>query len=253
MRTFLVRGFWSLFFVTLHVLPTLSYAEPIYHEIAYPKGVGPFPAVMVLHTSGGFEPTKRYIENYKSKVWTDAGYAVYAPDFFKRHDITPIIKMQSFNSYRKKIEKDLLQILELMQNDSKIDGKNLFAVGFSNGGYWASFLAGRGKVNAGSSHYGVWKANFGREIINPYPMKYFTKNSSPVLALHGEDDGTQKMHFVHQAWDEVKYRGASLITHVYPGAGHAWDSNRNRFNAWNPEIKEDSFKRTDDFFQRHMR
>ena len=42
-----------------------SNAELIYHEISYPEGSGPFPAVITLHTSGGFKPTKKNIENYK--------------------------------------------------------------------------------------------------------------------------------------------------------------------------------------------
>jgi len=93
----------------------------------------------------------------------------------------------------------------------------------------------------------------GREITNPYPMKYFSKTSSPVLALHGEADGTQKMRYVKQAWYEVKHSGAKLITHVYPGAGHAWDSKGKLFDAWDPEVKEDAFKRTLNFFKENMR
>ena len=52
-------------------------AEPIYHELSYPKGDGPFHAVVLLHTSGGFKTVKGQIRKY-----TSAGYAVYAPDFF---------------------------------------------------------------------------------------------------------------------------------------------------------------------------
>ena len=33
-------------------------AEPIYHEIKYPAGNGPFPVVIALHTSGGFNTVK---------------------------------------------------------------------------------------------------------------------------------------------------------------------------------------------------
>ncbi|MEK9770162.1 MAG: dienelactone hydrolase family protein, partial [Betaproteobacteria bacterium] len=58
-------------------------AEPIYHEVFYPKSNGPVPAVVLLHTSGGFKTVKGQIRKY-----TSAGYAVYVPDFFKRHGIT---------------------------------------------------------------------------------------------------------------------------------------------------------------------
>ena len=54
-------------------------------------------------------------------------------------------------------------------------------------------------------------------------MRYFLKSSSPILSLHGDDDGTQRMKFVEKAWDEVRNRGEQLESHVYSDADHAWD------------------------------
>ena len=234
-------------------LPSNAAAEPIRHEVSYPTGQGPFPLVITLHTSGGFKPSKKWIANFKSKVWNDAGYAVYAPDFFERHGLTPRRRFETFSRYRSEIEKELLDIVKVAKNDRKVDPKNIFAVGFSNGGFWASFLAASGRINAGASHYGVWKANLGREITNPYPMKYFSSSSSPVLALHGANDGTQKIHHVEEAWGWAKNNGGKLITHIYRDADHAWDSKSKRFNAWNPKVKEDALNRTLEFFKRHTR
>lgn len=242
-----------MYLLSLIVFSTSSTANPIQHERFYPEGNGPFPVVITLHTSGGYKATKKWVENFKSKVWTDAGYAVYSPDFFEKHGITPRTRMETFSTYREEIEKELSEIVKIAKLDPKIDRKNIFAVGFSNGGFWASFLAGTGRINAGASHYGVWKANMGRNITNPYPMKYFSEKSSPVLALHGENDGTQKMRFVKQAWSEVKGSKARLITHIYPGADHAWDSKSKRFDAWDPKIKEDAMERTLTFFKKYMR
>ena len=60
-----------------------------------------------------------------------------------------------------------------MNEDKSIQNQIIFAVGFSNGGFWAGYLAGTAKVNSGISYYGVWKANYDLEFTNPYPMKYF--------------------------------------------------------------------------------
>lgn len=233
----------SVFFI----FPSNSHAEPIYHEKYYPDGSGPFPAVIALHTSGGFKTVKHLIQRY-----VNDGFAVYAPDFFKRHGLNPRTRMETFSTYRKNIEGELTEIVDLMKNDTKINKKNIFAVGFSNGGFWVGYLTGSAKVNAGVSHYGVWKANFGREITNPYPMEYFSKSSSPILALHGEQDGTQRMKFVEEAWDEVKYRGGRLEIHVYPDADHAWDRKNSRRWEYNEEVDKDSHKRTIEFFKRNM-
>ena len=143
-------------------------AEPIYHEKYYPEGSGPFPAVIALHTSGGFKTVKHLIQRY-----IDDGFVVYTPNFFKKHGITLRSRMDTFDLYREKIEKELSEIVDIMRKDTKVQNKNVFAVGFSNGGFWASYLAGSSKVNAGVSQYGVWKANKGREMENPYPMEYF--------------------------------------------------------------------------------
>ena len=72
-----------------------SGAEPIYHEKHYPNGPGPFPAVIALHTSGGFKTVKHLTQRY-----VNDGFVVYAPNFFKRHGITPRTRMMSFDSYR---------------------------------------------------------------------------------------------------------------------------------------------------------
>ena len=225
-----------------------SRAEPIYHEKYYPDGSGPFPAVIALHTSGGFKTVKHLLQRY-----VDDGFAVYAPDFFTKHGLTPRTRMKTFSTYRKNIEKELSEIVDLMKNDPKIKKKNLFAVGFSNGGFWVGYLTGNAEVNAGVSHYGVWKANMGREITNPYPMKYFSKSSTPILALHGEDDGTQRMKFVEQAWDEVKDRGGRLETHVYSGADHAWDRTDSKKWDYNEKVDKDSHKKTIEFFKKYMK
>ena len=223
-------------------------AKEIYHEKFYPKGTGPFPAVIALHTSGGFKTVKHLIKRY-----VDDGFAVYAPDFFKKHGLTPRTRMQTFNEHRKDIEKDLNEIIKFMKNDPKIESKNVFATGFSNGGFWVCYLTGTAQVSAGVSHYGVWKANFGREITNPYPMKYFSSTSSPTLALHGEDDDTQKMKFVEEAWDEIEVLEGKLETHVYPGADHAWDRKNSSRYVYNEEVDKDSHKRTIEFFKKYLK
>ena len=157
-------------------------------------------------------------------------------------------------------KKELAAIITLMKADPKVDSKNIFAIGFSNGGFWASYLAGKGIVTAASSHYGVWKANFGRDMTNPYPMKYFSSKSSPLLALHGEDDSTQKIMFFHKAWSQIEDT-PNIEEHVYDNAGHVWDCFPpsavkhicNKFDGQNREVTNDALKRTLDFFIKHSK
>ena len=223
-------------------------AEAIYHEKFYPDGSGPFPAVIALHTSGGFKTVKHLIQRY-----VDDGFAVYAPNFFVKHGITTRSRMDTFDRFREEIEKDLSEVVRLMTNDPKVQKENIFATGFSNGGFWVGYLTGSSKVSAGVSHYGVWKANFGREMTNPYPMKYFSKSSTPILALIGDDDQTQRPKFSKVALDEIKSRGATLETHIYSDAGHAWDRKNHSKYVYNESVTNDSHKRTIEFFKKYMK
>ena len=231
----------------------------IIHKKNYPTGPGPFPGIISLHSSGGFQGSDMLIENFRSETWVKAGYAWYAPNFFAKHGITTATRMDTFDKYRQDIEKELAAIITLMKADPKIDSKNIFAIGFSNGGFWASFLAGKGIVTAGASHYGVWKANMGRNMTNPYPMEYFSSKSSPLLALHGKDDSTQKIEFFNKAWSQIK-DAPKIEKYVYDDAGHVWDCFPSyskmkkicaKFDAPDREVTNDTLKRTLDFFKKH--
>ena len=233
----------------------------IIHKKAYPTGPGPFPGIISLHSSGGFQGSNLLIENFRSETWVKAGYAWYAPNFFAKHGITTRTRMDTFDKYREDIEKELTAIITLMKADPKIDSKNIFAVGFSNGGFWTSYLAGKGIVTAASSHYGVWKANMGRDMENPYPMEYFSSKSSPLLALHGEDDSTQKIKFFNEAWSQIKDT-PKIEEHIYDDAGHVWDcfpiySKMERicgkFDDPDREVTNDALKRTLAFFKKHTK
>ncbi|MFQ3354780.1 MAG: dienelactone hydrolase [Paracoccaceae bacterium] len=107
-----------------------------------------------------------------------------------------------------------------MREDNRVDPKNLFAVGFSNGGYWASYLAAGGFVNAGVTHYGVW---WWPKTHNGYPVKYFSEMSNPVLALIGKEDTVQKYKFVMPEVKLAKERSQKFEFFVFKQAGHSWD------------------------------
>ena len=103
----------------------MEFFRYIYHEKIYPAGPGPFPGIIVLHSSGGFRGSNLLIENFRSETWIKAGYAWYAPNFFAKHGITNRNRMDTFNKYRKDIEKELAAIVALMKDDPKIDSNNI--------------------------------------------------------------------------------------------------------------------------------
>ena len=236
-----------LFVAAMVTANSAANAEPIYHEIKYPAGNGPFPVVIALHTSGGFNTVKKQISKY-----TNAGYAVYAPDFFRRHGISNSNRFETWTTYRTEIELELLELIEVIKKDPKSDTKNIFAVGFSNGGYWASFLAARKHVNAGASHYGVWRWPISAGW-NGYPADYFDADSNPVLAIHGDKDSVQKPRFVYDQLTIVESKSPKFKKHIFRNAGHSWDCEPCRKDGYDEEATRQSLKMTLDLFEANKR
>ena len=101
--------------------PSSNSSEPLLLEITYPsfEDPGPFPAVIILHTSGGWGSVDQVIPRF-----VDEGYAVYSPDFFTTFGITPQTRIDTFHKFREPIEKGLTGIVEAMKQDPKVDNKN---------------------------------------------------------------------------------------------------------------------------------
>jgi len=226
-----------------------AFSDPIYHEKKYPSGNGPFPAVILLHSSGGFKSNQML--NYLGDDYIENGFAIYAPDFFKRHGITTETRKKTWTTFREPIEKELSEIVELVKKDTKIDSKNVFAVGFSNGGYWATYLAGTKQVNAASSHYGVWTFKGG---LNGYPVKYVKKDCSPLLVLHPIKDQIQKIEYVKSHIEKAKKTCAKVKVHYYTNGGHAWESQKYKGGVgYNKDVWKDAVTRTINFFRENKK
>lgn len=231
----------SFFLVLLS--PLLAFAEPIFHEKQYPpEATGPVPAVVLLHTSGGYTSIKDKIAPF-----LQAGYAVYTPDFFVRHGLSSSNRFETWTRHRTTIESELTEIIQLMKSDPKIDARNVFAAGYSNGGYWAAYLAATGKVSAGVTSYGVWTfpGNAGG-----FPAAYFSAASHPVLALVGRDDKVQTFENVSVQTQKAARWSPALSTHVY-AAGHGWDCPTCKDYKYDAAITADSIDKAIKFFTLH--
>jgi len=225
---------------------SLASAEPIFYEARYPASTGaPLPAVIALHSSGGYASVAGKVGGF-----VDAGYAVFTPDFFKKHGITTATRFDTWGIYRADIEQELSELVQLMKKDPKVDPKNIFAVGYSNGGYWAAFLAAKGVVNAGVAHYGVWSFP---NNVNGYPASYFSPTSHPMLALVGLNDQTQKSKFVLPQVERAKKLSPTVWLHTYE-ATHGWDCKVcNAEYVRNEEVTSDALNRTLEFFRANTR
>jgi dienelactone hydrolase len=234
-----------LIIIIIFFISHSSYSnEVIYHEKFYPENNKKSPAIIALHTSGGYSTVKKVV-----KPFLKAGFVVYTPNFFVKHNITKQNRFETWTKYKEPIEKELVQIVDLMKKDIKVDNQNIFAVGYSNGGYWASFLAAKNYVNAGVSYYGVWKWP---RTFNGYPAKYFSEKSNPVLALIGLKDTIQKYSRNSSEINFIKKNSSKFKVHFYDNAGHSWDSKKSK-DGYSKSVTDDSFQKSIIFFKANMK
>lgn len=211
-------------------------------ELLMPKGNGPFPAVLILHTSGGVTPANF---DYAKRL-AEKGYASLIPYYFDANDIRSASRGTALNEHAEEVLADLLTALDYLKSNPRIDKDRLAAVGFSMGGYWALLLAAKGQVQAGVSYYGVL-SGFG---LNKGSARYqfqdvFDENSSPVLILHGEMDTTQPVAGAHRLSALLERKQVAFEKYIYPYVGH-------RFEIYHNAAAADSWNKTLEFFDKYL-
>ena len=153
-----------------------------------PEGTGIKPLILVIHASGGMMDA----DHDYAKALTTKGYISVVPDFFTSYDITTRTKRETWTEYRDEIHEDFTTIITQIKSMSKTPSKNVFAVGFSNGGYWAAALAARGDIDAGVSYYGAYSEGGTVRGRNALEMGSIIGNtgsgSAPLLIFHGTED-----------------------------------------------------------------
>lgn len=184
-----------------------------------PNGPGPFPMILVLHTSGGISETDRgYCANLARE-----GYICIAPAFLRAHAITsPELRKKSFTTEARPIFDDFVEIIGELNALPKARRGAVGVVGFSNGGFFAAMLAATRQVKAGVAYYGAFNGAGTHPDLKPYQGR-FTSSSAPLLVLAGQSDATIGMVPPQKLEGIMKAAGAPYDIVFYPGTGHDFD------------------------------
>lgn len=172
-----------------------------------------------------------------------AGYTALAPDLFRGRTTTR--DDEAFSMLLEldlaRAEKDLRGAVTELQRQLVVSGK-VGVVGFCMGGQLALLAATtNNEVGATVDYYG----------IHPKLTPDFSRLGCPVLGLFAENDTFVDAAAVNGLVGAIQQAGKSIEAHTYPGVGHAF------FNDTRPEVYDataaaDSWRRTLDFFQRHL-
>lgn len=184
-----------------------------------PNGPGPFPTVMVLHTSSGISEADRgYCGNLAA-----AGFICIAPAFLRAHGITnEEVRRKAFTSEAKPIFDDFVEIAGELDALPQAKKGAVGAVGFSNGGFFVALLAATKRIRAGVSYYGALDGARTHKDLDVF-RKRWQADSSPILILAGTNDGTIGKEPPAMLDQIIKAVGARDELVWYPDAGHAFD------------------------------
>lgn len=183
-----------------------------------PDGPGPYPGVLVLHTSGGLQQADL---DFARKL-ADQGYACLVPAFMEAYGITARTRQQTFTGDARDIYNDFINAIEVLRNSDKVAGGKVAAIGFSNGGFFAMWLAATGRVDAGVSYYGALSGAGTDKELTRFSST-FNRASAPVLILHGMSDATVPVAAAQHLEQIVKSAGSPYEIQLYSGVDHVFE------------------------------
>jgi carboxymethylenebutenolidase len=211
-----------------------------------PKGPGPFPTILVMHTSGGISEADRgYCANLARE-----GYICTAPAFLRAHGInSPEIRRKAFTSEARPILEDFREIFQELQALPQAKKGATAAIGFSNGGYFAAMIASGGRIKAAVSYYGTFTGANTDPTMSRMRERW-TASSSPLLILAGEGDTTIGAQTPRKLAEIIQAAGAPYELKMYPGAGHDFDRTGTT-GPNNAAAAADAWQRTLAFLRAH--
>ena len=211
-----------------------------------PDGPGPYPGILVLHTSGGLQSADTEFAEHL----VESGYVALVPAFMEAYGITARTRRDTFVGDASAIYADFVAALDVLSHLSKVKGAKLGAVGFSNGGYFAVWLAAAGKVQAGVSYYGALTGAGSDTSLGRF-REAFAKSSAPVLILHGTADGTVPMQAAQHLAEIIAAVQSPYELQLYPGVDHRFERDHGAPAA--DAAAADAWQRTLAFFAKYLR
>lgn len=247
-------GYPGLKYFNLPHHTTLIYGKEI-KMLAYlyfPKGKGPFPAVIALPGGPRVKKMGKVGPHDKYFGWqmAERGIASLILDYSNpdRTFLDPL-RIQ-----------DIGAAVDFLKNQNSIQQQNIFLVGFSMGGANALRLAGSRDDIAGLVCYFTpndWRIRKKRtpRKIDKQPIDYCANISCPVLILHGDKDIVTEIRQGQHLYKTMKSLDKDVKIIIYKGAGHGFTYRgiRSKRLAYNVEICIRSFNEVNKFIKAHLR
>jgi carboxymethylenebutenolidase len=202
-----------------------------------------YPGILVIHEIFGLTDHIRDI----TRRFAKEGYAALAVDLFSGRNkalcMARFIMAVLSGSTGHEGIRDLEAALRHLSGLPRVNPKRIGAIGFCMGGGFAIVLACRDKKEKR-----ILKAIAPFYAMNPKPLEQVA-GICPLVGSYPEKDFTAKKA---QALDlKLTEYGVEHDIKIYPGAKHGFMAEE-RKATFAPEAAQDAWKRTIDFFSKHI-
>jgi carboxymethylenebutenolidase len=192
--------------------------------VAKPAGIGPFPAVVMVHEFWGLR--QEIVD--KANLLAKEGYVVIAPDTYRnqRTDWIPRAIFLSASTPKDRVNMDMETVFTWLEAQANVDPKRIAVMGFCYGGTVAlNFSLSNPRVAATGVFYGQLQTD-------PAVLK---RLPGPVLGVFGGADASIPLEKVRAFEAGLE---AAKIPHevkVYDGMGHAFVQSVAEIEAGGPQ------------------
>jgi carboxymethylenebutenolidase len=202
-------------------------------DVFSPQASGKYPAIIVLHGHGGAGENKRSSSHELARRLAQVGYVALVPHYFGSLKPDPKNGQKNARSFAA-WTRTVSDSISFATRRPDVDPKRIGLLGSSLGSWVSLSVAARDRrVSAVVENFGglpEWEdLNLGR--------------LPPVLILHGDADRNVRVQEAYKLDHVLQEWGVSHEMHIYAGAGHGFRGAE----------REDSIKRTLDFFDLHVK
>ena len=194
----------------------------LWAQLFRPPGAGPFPAVVLMHGCGGWQPAVLHALRAHADFLVSHGFAVLNLDSFGPRNKAGgqvCANWQLLQDARVYRTYDAFDALHYLQAQDFIDAQNIFLLGQSNGGS----VAIKAALASDPRAYGRAGSAF-RAVVAYYPWcgvlgePSLTLVSPLLIFGAGLDDWTPPHQCV-----QARASGAAMRVKIYPQAAHSFD------------------------------
>ncbi len=213
-------------------------------ELDKPLGNGPFPAVVLMHGCGGWQPAVRYSLQLLSTYLSEHGYVVLSVDSFGPRGLSGDGMCASDSQLRQALTyraHDAFDAMRYLRSQSFVEPKDIFLMGQSNGGSVALEAANADGVKAFNGPDAF------RGVVAYYPWCGVYPGQSvalvsPLLIFNGGEDNWVSP----SQCSRIRASGEGVAEVTYPDAVHSFDIDipkqlyQGHWIGYDPQAAQDS-------------